>query len=358
MLNRVIVLLFLKKALHPSNYSYMKALSFYILSLFFFCSSLFADVLTVYSYRHYESDVVLFKQFTEQTGIEIEVVKSKAGALLERMKAEGENTPADILITSDAGRLHQARAAGLLQPVQSEFLESRVPANLRDSEGYWFGFTQRARVIVYAPDRVKSEELSTYESLANPEWRGRLVVRSSSNVYNQSLLASIIERDGTEAATQWATAVRKNMSRPPQGSDRDQMRAVAAGLADAAVVNTYYLGLLEHSESEKDRKVAEQLKIFFPNQDEGGTHVNVSGAGVVAGSDNVAAAKQFLEYLASDAAQSVFPNATYEYPVVPTVEWSAQQKKWGEFKADPIPLTRLGELNADAIRCFNRASWE
>lgn len=327
-------------------------------SLIACCSALAADVLTVYSYRHYESDAKLFKQFTEQTGIEVEVVKSKAGALLERLKAEGEKSPADVFMTSDAGRLHQAREAGVLQALESELLESRVPANLRDPEGYWYGFTQRARVLVYAPDRVKPEELSTYESLANPEWRGRVVVRSSSNVYNQSLLASIIEAEGAKAATKWAAAVRKNMARAPQGSDRDQMRAVAAGLADVAVANTYYLGLLVNSDEAKDRKVAKQLEIFFPNQDGRGTHVNVSGAGVVKGSDNVEAAKQFLEFLASDEAQAVFPNATYEYPVVSTVEWSPLQKEWGTFKADPISLARLGELNADAIRSFNLAGWE
>lgn len=317
-----------------------------------------AEVLTVYSYRHYESDDTLFKQFTEKTGIEVEVVKSKAGAILERLKAEGTETPADVFMTSDAGRLHEAQTAGVLQPLQSAELESRIPANLRHPEGFWFGFTQRARVIAYAPDRVKPNELSTYEALAGKEWRGRLVVRSSSNVYNQSLMASIIDNDGKDAAIKWASAVRKNMARPPQGSDRDQMRAVAAGLADAAVVNTYYLGLLANSDDSKDREVAAKLKVFFPNQEGRGTHVNVSGAGVVAGSDNVEAAQKFLEFLASDEAQSVFPNATYEYPVVETVEWSGIQKSWGEFKADPINLKRLGELNADAIRCFNLAGWE
>jgi len=320
------------------------------------CAS--AETLTVYSYRHYESDVALFEQFTAKTGIEVEVVKSKAGALLERLKAEGEQTPADIFMTSDAGRLHEARVAGVLQPLQSPELEARIPENLRDSDGYWFGFTQRARVIVYAPDRVKPAELSTYEALAGKDWRGRLVVRSSSNIYNQSLLASMIDTDGKDAAIQWASAVRKNMARPPQGSDRDQMRAVAAGLADIAVVNTYYLGLLANSDEPKDRKVAAQLKVFFPNQDGRGTHVNVSGAGIVAGSDNVAAAQKFLEFLASDEAQSVFPGATYEYPVVSTVEWSGIQKSWGVFKADTINLKRLGELNAEAIRCFNLANWE
>lgn len=336
----------------------MKALFLYGLSLFLFCSASLAGTLTVYSYRHYETDVLLFEQFTAQTGIEVKVVKSKAGALLERLKAEGDQTPADVLITSDAGRLHQAREAGLLQPLQSAFLEQRVPVNLRDPDGYWFGFTQRARVIVYAPDRVTEDELSTYEDLATAEWRGRLLVRSSANVYNQSLLSAMIDSNGKEQAIEWAKAVRKNMARAPQGSDRDQMRAVAAGLGDVAIVNTYYLGLLANSDNQKDRAVAAQLKVFFPNQAARGTHVNVSGAGIVAGSDNVEAAQQFLEYLATDEAQSVFPGATYEYPVVTGIEWSALQQQWGTFKADAISLTRLGELNSDAIRCFNLAGWE
>ncbi|MDG1241866.1 MAG: Fe(3+) ABC transporter substrate-binding protein [Opitutae bacterium] len=336
----------------------MKALFLYGLSLFLFCSASLADTLTIYSYRHYESDVLLFDKFTEETGIDVKVVKSKAGALLERLKAEGDQTPADVLITSDAGRLHQAREAGVLQPIKSPFLEQRVPVNLRDPDGYWYGFTQRARVLVYAPDRVTEDELSTYEDLAAAEWRGRLLVRSSANVYNQSLLSAMIDSNGKEQAREWAQAVRKNMARAPQGSDRDQMRAVAAGLGDVAIVNTYYLGLLANSDNQKDRAVAAQLKVFFPNQSARGTHVNVSGAGIVAGSDHVEAAQQFLEYLATDQAQSVFPGATFEYPVVAGIEWSPLQQKWGTFKADAISLTRLGELNSDAIRCFNLAGWE
>ena len=315
-------------------------------------------VLTIYSYRHYESDRALFDQFTEATGIEVELVSSKADALIERLKSEGENSPADILLSSDVGRLHQAKVAGLLQPVTSDFLSERIPENLRDAEGFWFGVSQRARVIVYAPDRVDASELSTYEALAGPEWRGRLAVRSSSNIYNQSLLAMLIAENGEEQAEIWAKEVRRNMARPPQGSDREQMSAVAAGLADATLVNTYYLGLLQHSESEKDREVAEQLKIFFPNQDGYGTHVNVSGAGVVASSDTIEAARKFIEFLVTDEVQAVFPNTTYEYPVVESVPWSPTQQAWGAFKANDIALSKVGELNKEAIRIFNRAGWE
>ncbi|MEO0508887.1 MAG: Fe(3+) ABC transporter substrate-binding protein [Verrucomicrobiota bacterium] len=323
-----------------------------------FIASSQAETLTVYTYRHYESDEILFKKFTEKTGIELEVVKSKAGTLIDRIKSEGEKSPADILLTVDAGRLHLAKEAGVLQSLRSETLEARIPAHLRDSEGFWFGFTQRARVIAYAPERVKPEELSTYEALAGPEWKGRVIARSSSNIYNQSLLASIIANTDEKTAIAWAGAVRKNMARPPQGSDRDQMRAVVAGLADAAVVNTYYLGLLANSDSEADRKVASQLAFFFPNQNDRGTHINVSGAGIVATSDNVAGAQKFLEFLASDEAQKVFPATTSEYPAVPWIEWSPLQQSWGAFTADTTALSKVGELNAAAIRCFNLSGWE
>ena len=325
--------------------------------LLFTCFAQGAE-LTVYSFRHYESDTQLFKRFTKETGIVVHLVKSKADTLLERLKAEGSKTRADVLITSDAGRLHKARAAGLLQPVQSEQLNSRIPVHLRDPEGHWYGFTLRARVLVYAKDRVSPEDLDSYESLSDEKWRGRVLARSSSNIYNQSLLASIIASNGEKSAFEWAKSLRSNMARSPQGSDRDQMRAVAAGLADVAIVNTYYLGLLQNSESAKDRAVAGKLAVFFPNQDSRGTHVNVSGAGIVKHSDNVAGATQLLEFLASDAAQAVFPEATYEYPVVDSVEWSTSQKQWGDFKSDSINLSKLGILNALAIRTFNTAKWE
>lgn len=329
-----------------------------IISLFFAGLLSAEPQLTVYSFRHYESDARLFERFTEETGITVKIVKSKADTLLERLKAEGSKTPADILITSDAGRLHKARSDGLLRPVESDFLNSRIPSNLRDPEGHWFGFTLRARVLVYADDRVDTSELEGYACLAEDKWRGRILSRSSSNIYNQSLLASIIAAEGQPAALSWARSVRQNMARAPQGSDRDQMRAVAAGLADLALVNTYYLGLLQHSENAKDREVAAQLKVFFPNQKDRGTHVNISGAGLVTHSDNAEAAVRFLEFLASDEAQSVFSGATYEYPVVEGIQWSATQEAWGRFQADSTHLSTLGELNALAIRTFNAANWE
>jgi len=317
-----------------------------------------ADEITLYSHRHYESDDALFAKFTEKTGIKVNVVKASADELIERISAEGDNTKADVLMTADAGRLERAKSKGLLQAIESASLMDRVPAHLRDPEGSWFGFTQRARIIAYSKDRVKPEDLSTYEDLADPKWKGRILVRSSSNIYNQSLLASIVANDGEEKATAWAQAVRKNMARAPQGSDRDQMRGVAAGLGDVAIVNTYYVGLLATSADEKDREVAEKIAIYFPNQDGRGTHVNVSGAGVTKATKNKESAIKFLEFLASDEAQASFPQATYEYPVVAGVEWSDLQKSWGEFEPDSLNLSKLGENNEKAVEIFNIVGWE
>jgi iron(III) transport system substrate-binding protein len=316
-----------------------------------------ASQITLYSHRHYEADNALFASFTQQTGIKVNVVKAGADELIERLKAEGVNTPADILITADAGRLVRAQREGLLQPVRSAWIEERVPASLRDPGGHWFGFTKRARVIVYAKDRVQPSGLSTYEDLADGKWRGRLLVHSSANMYNQSLLASLIAHHGQPKAQEWAAAIRRNLARPPQGGDRDQMRAVAAGLADVAVANTYYLGLLVNSTEDSDRAAAAKLGVFFPNQDDRGTHVNISGAGLTAASRNREAAVKFLEFLASEEAQKVFPQSTSEYPVVSSVEWSDLQIEWGRFKEDTLNLSELGELNEEAVRIFNRVGW-
>lgn len=328
----------------------------------FFAFALFlplqAGEITLYSHRHYESDDALYAQFTERTGIEVNVVKAGADELIERLKSEGENTEADIFMTADAARLHLAKSAGVLAPVESEVLAERIPPHLRDADSQWFGFTMRARIIAYAKNQVKPEELSTYEALTGEDWKARILVRSSSNIYNQSLMASIIAAEGKEKAVAWAKGVRGNMARPPQGSDRDQMRAVVKGLGDVAVVNTYYVGLLANSEDEADREVAESIGIFFPNQDGRGTHVNVSGGGLVKNSDNPEDAIAFLEFLASDEAQESFPRTTYEYPVVEGVAWSELMKSWGEFQQDSLSLTQLGQNNAAAVEAFNEAGWE
>ncbi|WFB37881.1 Fe(3+) ABC transporter substrate-binding protein [Kiritimatiellota bacterium B12222] len=328
-----------------------------LLSLF--SLSIWAEApLIIYSHRHYEADEALYVAFTEETGIPVQVLKAGANELMERLKAEGASSKADLFITSDAGRLGEAKALGLLAPIHSEILSTKVPQAFQDPEGTWFGFSMRARVFVYAPERVDASTLSTYEALADKQWRGRILCRSSNNIYNQSLLASIISADGKKEALSWATDVRKNMARPPQGSDRDQIRAVAAGLGDLAIVNTYYVGLMLNSPDPKDREIAQKVKIFFPNQSGRGTHVNISGGGILATSTQKENAQKFLEFMVSDFVQKSFPLNTFEYPVVRNIAWSDLQKSWGTFKTDPLNLAKLYEYGQQAVLLFNMAGWE
>ena len=322
-----------------------------------FQSSLNAEI-NIYSHRHYDSDKILYKAFTEETGIKINVVKGGADQLIQRLISEGNNSPADILMTVDAGRLERAKKVGILQPASSEVLEKNVPIEMRDPEGYWYGLTVRARVIVYSKDRVKPGDLSTYEDLTNSKWEGRIVARSSSNIYNQSLLASIIAAKGKNKALEWAKEVRKNMARSPRGSDRDQARAVSAGLADVAIMNTYYIGILANSSDSSDREVAKNVGVFFPNQKDRGTHINVSGAGITASSKNKKDAIKFLEFLTMKRAQQVFGNVNYEYPLKIENNQSSLLKSWGSFKADKLNLSILGEKNSDAVKLFDLAGWE
>lgn len=316
-----------------------------------------AEVVNVYSHRHYEADQILFDRFTERTGIQVNVVTASADELITRLENEGEASPADVLITVDAGRLHRAKERGLLQPVSSPTLEANVPAHLRDRDGQWWGLTQRARVFVYHKERVDSSTLSTYEALAEAPWNDRVLIRSSDNVYNQSLLASIIANDGEEAAEQWAAGMVENMAREPSGGDTDQILAVAAGAGDVAVVNTYYMALLANSSDPEEQRVAAQVGVFFPNQGDRGTHVNVSGAGVTRHARNVENAVALLEFLTGEEAQGVFAEANQEYPVHANVPWSQTLQGWGTFRTDTLDLTVLGELNDAAVRIFDRAGW-
>lgn len=316
-----------------------------------------AGVVNVYSHRHYEADRELFRRFTASTGIEVQVVTATADELITRLRNEGAASPADVLITVDAGRLYRAAEEGLLLPIRSEVLETSIPAQLRDPDGRWYGLTRRARVIVYHRDRVDPASLSGFGALAGPEWRGRVLTRSSSNVYNQSLLAAIIAREGPAAAEAWAAGVVRNLARPPRGGDTDQLKMVAAGVGDVAIVNTYYLARLAESGDPEDRRAAARLAVHFPDQAGTGAHVNVSGAGVARSSKNVANAVRLLEYLASDEAQALFAAANQEYPVKPGVPLPPQLAEWGEFRADTLDLALLGALNGEAVRMFDRVGW-
>lgn len=316
------------------------------------------EVVNVYTHRHYEADQQLFDKFTEQTGIKVNVVSASADELIQKLELEGANSPADVLITVDAGRLHRAESKGLFQSVGSETLNSNIPAKFRDPEGFWFGLTYRARIFAYSTERVKPEELSTYEALTEPQWKGRILTRSSENIYNQSLMASVIAQHGKEGAEQWAAGLLANMAREPKGSDRDQIKAVAAGEGDVAIVNTYYIGIMLNDENEEERKAAEKIAIFFPNQNDRGTHINISGAGVTKHAPNKDNAIKLIEFLSATEAQGMLANINFEYPVNPNVELSDLLKQWGTFKADEVNLSVLGDNNSDAVVIFDKVGWK
>jgi iron(III) transport system substrate-binding protein len=316
-----------------------------------------AQEVNLYSSRHYDTDVALYDAFTEQTGIAVNLIEGDADQLIERIKAEGRNSPADVLITVDAGRLWRADEAGLLQPVSSPVLEEAIPAELRHPEGKWFGLSQRLRGIVYARGRVDPSEITSYEDLADPKWQGRICIRSSTNVYNQSLVASMIEANGVEATEAWAQGLVDNLARPPQGGDTDQIKAVAAGECDIAVVNHYYLVRLIEGETAEDREVADQVGIVFPNQEGRGAHANVSGAGVVATAPNKDSAVKFLEYLTTPEAQAYFAQGNYEFPVVDGVKLVPVLEQWREVKIDDVNAAKLGENNPEAVKLMDRVGW-
>lgn len=315
------------------------------------------EEVNIYTHRHYPVDQKLFAKFEDKTGIKVNVVNAKSDELIQKMRQEDKHSPADVLITVDAGRLIRAKESNLLQSINSEKLHTNIPDYLRDIDNQWFGLTKRARVIVYAKDRIKAEQLSTYEDLATEKWKGRVLIRSSNNIYNQSLMASIIANEGEEKATIWAKNMVKNMARSPKGNDTDQVKAVVAGEGDVAVVNTYYIGKLLNSKNPEEVKTAEAVAVFFPNQKGRGTHINISGAGVAKYAPNKENAIAFIEFLSSKEAQEVFAKANYEFPVNTQVEPSELLKSWGDFKEDKLSLSKLGKYNKQAVKIFDKANW-
>lgn len=312
----------------------------------------------IYTHRHYDTDKLLFKQFEEETGIKVNVITASADELITRMENEGKDSPADVLITVDAGRLHKAKESGLLQPVESEILKANVPNHLKDENNYWYGLTKRARLIVYSNERVKNNEVANYWDLTNSKYKGKVLVRSSSNIYNQSLLASMIAHyPDSSYAEDWAKGVVENMSREPAGSDRDQVKAIAAGLGDYAIVNSYYVGKMMQSDDQSEKDAVAKVAVLFPNQDGRGTHINVSGAGVAKHSKNKDNAIKFIEYLTSEKAQGLFSESNYEYPINPKVKTSDLLNSWGSFKEDDINLSKLGEYNTEAVKLFQKVGW-
>lgn len=316
------------------------------------------QVVNVYTHRHYDTDKLLFEQFEKETGIKVNVLNANADELITRLENEGEESPADVLITVDAGRLGKAKELGLLQPVESEILTKQVPLHLKDSDNQWYGLTKRARLIAYDKDRVNPDDIKTYWDLTDEKYKGKVLVRSSGNIYNQSLLASMIAMNpDSNYAELWAEGIVNNMARNPAGGDRDQVKAVAAGLGDVAIVNSYYIGKMIESDDESDTKAVANIGLIFPNQDGRGTHINVSGAGVAKYSKNKENAIKFIEFLTSDKAQDLFSKSNYEYPVNPNVPASDLLQSWGEFKEDKLNLSKLGEYNKDAVILFNKVGW-
>ncbi|AWL12341.1 putative binding protein component of ABC iron transporter [Saliniradius amylolyticus] len=320
--------------------------------------SVAAEQVNVYSARKEALIKPVLERFTEQTGVEVNLITGKADTLISRIAAEGSLTPADVLITTDVGRLYRAKEQNLLQSVDSEVLKQHIPARLRGEDNQWFALTKRARTIMYAKDRVDPAELSTMEALTDDKWQGRICIRSSSNIYNQSMVAAMIEQKGEAETLAWAKGLVKNFARPPKGGDRDQIRAVAAGQCDIAIANTYYLAGMHVSDDPAQVEAAQKVAVFWPNQDERGVHVNISGAAVTRHSNNADNAQKLLEFLITPESQQWYARHNQEYPVRAGVEQSEVLKQFGDFKAESIPLEVVGKLNGEALTLMDKAGWK
>lgn len=347
--------LFYLKGLFPGISTAVLLLMLFSLPLY---ASQDAQEVNLYSARKEALIKPIVDKFSEQTGIKVNLITGKADVLLQRIKSEGKNTHADVFITTDAGRLYRAKAAGVLQAIQSDVLNSAIPDNLRDPQGYWYGLSMRARPIFYVKGTIVPEELSTYEALAESRFKGRICIRSSNNIYNQSLLASMLAADGLDKTQQWANDFVKNFSRKPKGGDRDQIKGAASGQCDIAIANTYYFGKMITGNKADQKKAAEAVAIFWPNQTDRGTHVNVSGAAVTKYAKNSANAQKLIEFLSTKEAQRWYADVNFEYPVRKDVAASELLKSWGKFKADTINLSQLGVNNAEAVKIMDRAGWK
>lgn len=313
-----------------------------------------SKVVNIYSARHYDVDKILYAQFEEETGIKVNVVEGKAPELLERLKREGKDTEADIFATADIANLYQAVESDLTQPIESQIVDKNIPENLRGNNNEWVALTTRARIIAYDKDKVNPEDLSTYEDLTSDKWKGSILVRPSDSSYNQSLLASFIELNGEEKAKEWAQGIVNNMARQPEGNDRDQVKAIAAGQGKLAIVNTYYVGMLLNSQDAEEVKAAEKVGVFFMED----THVNVSGVVLGKYAKNKENAIKFIEFMTGEKAQKAMTDNNYEYPTNSSVEPSELLKSWGDFKAQDIDITKIGENNRRAVEIFNEVGWK
>jgi iron(III) transport system substrate-binding protein len=316
-------------------------------------------VVNIYSGRHYQTDQALYAGFTKATGIKVNRIEASEDAIIERLRNEGARSPADVMITVDAGRLWRAEQLGLFQPVKSALLDKRIPDHLREPGGHWYGFSMRARVIAYNKDKVKPGEITSYEQLADPKWKDRVCMRSSTNIYNLSLMGALIDHLGEPKAEQWAKGVRTNLAQEPKGGDTDQLKNVAAGVCDVTVSNQYYYARLARSQKPDEKQVAARIAVVFPNQQSWGTHVNISGAGVVKHAPHRENAVKFLEYLASDEAQRYFADGNNEWPVVRGVKVdNPVLNALGDFKADRLNVAALGKNQPSAQKIYDRVAWK
>ncbi|MCB9169364.1 MAG: Fe(3+) ABC transporter substrate-binding protein [Flavobacteriales bacterium] len=315
------------------------------------------QVVNVYSHRHYESDQQIFDAFTKKTGIHVNLVMADDDEILTRMQQEGANSPCDLLMTADAGRLGLAKVRDLLQPIRDSLLEAVIPAHLRDPDGNWFGLTMRARVFAYDKRTVDPSHLRTYADLTKPEWKGQVLVRTSEHVYNQSLLAAMIAHEGPDSALVWASGIVANLAREPKGSDTDQLLAIGEGIGSVAIVNSYYIGkLMKNTDPARDQARA-VIGVAFPDLDGHGTHVNISGAGVARYAKHKAEAIALLEYLVSDSAQALFAEGNEEYPVRADVPIARELAAFGTLTPDTLNLQALATYNAEAVKLFDASGW-
>jgi iron(III) transport system substrate-binding protein len=317
-----------------------------------------AEQVNLYSARKEALIKPLLDKFTQQTGISVNLVTGNADNLITRLKSEGKYSPADLLLTTDVGRLYRAKQQGLTQAISESEAIAKLPSNFRDEQGHWLGLSLRARPLMAAVDKVVGQTIANLEDLTRPEWKGRVCVRSSSNIYNQSMVASLIAQLGESATQEWVNGLVNNFARPPQGGDRDQIKAVAAGLCDVAIANTYYLAGMLSSDDELTQQQAKKVKVIWPNQADRGAHINISGVALAKNAPNKEAAVKLIDFLLSGESQLWYATTNHEYPVLADIVWSELLQSFGTFKTEQVPLTKLGELNAAAVQIMDRAGWK
>ena len=317
-----------------------------------------AEQVNLYSARKEALIKPLLDKFTQQTGISVNLVTGKADNLITRLKSEGKYSPADLLLTTDVGRLYRAKQQGLTQAISVSDVIATLPNNFRDDQGHWLGLSLRARPLMVSIERVDLQTVSDLEDLTGPKWKGRVCIRSSSNIYNQSMVASLIAQLGESATQEWVNGLVNNFARAPQGGDRDQIKAVAAGLCDVAIANTYYLAGMLSSKDEATQLQAKKVKVIWPNQVDRGAHINISGVALAKHAPNKEAAVKLIDFLLSEESQLWYATTNHEYPVFADVAWSELLQSFGTFKTEQVPLGQLGELNAAAVRMMDRAGWK